>query len=126
MHVAWQCEADEWRRGVLAAHWPGVECMSDVRDVGDPSRRTPRGDREDALPGRGGTATAARPVTDDLEAGRELHADGWLATVDLLCGGFPCQDLSVAGRRAGLAGARSSLFYEFARVADAVLPAGGW
>lgn len=42
--------------------------------------------------------------------------------IDLLCGGFPCQDLSVAGRRAGLAGARSSLFFEFARIADALRP----
>jgi DNA (cytosine-5)-methyltransferase 1 len=46
--------------------------------------------------------------------------------VDLICGGFPCQDLSVAGRRAGLAGERSSLFFEFARIADLVLPPGGW
>ncbi len=35
---------------------------------------------------------------------------------DLICGGFPCQDLSVAGRRAGLAGKRSGLFFEFARI----------
>jgi len=38
--------------------------------------------------------------------------------VDLLCGGFPCQDVSVAGRRAGLAGGRSGLFYEFARLIE--------
>jgi DNA (cytosine-5)-methyltransferase 1 len=47
--------------------------------------------------------------------------------VDLLCGGFPCQDLSVAGQRKGLqAGERSSLFFEFARCADEFVPAGGW
>ena len=46
--------------------------------------------------------------------------------VDLLCGGFPCQDLSVAGDRAGLAGERSGLFFECARLADAVLSDGGW
>ena len=40
-----------------------------------------------------------------------------LAPVDLICGGFPCQDVSSAGRRAGLAGARSGLWYEFARIA---------
>lgn len=39
------------------------------------------------------------------------------AAVDVLCGGFPCQDLSVAGRRAGLAGARSGLWHEFRRLA---------
>jgi DNA (cytosine-5)-methyltransferase 1 len=42
--------------------------------------------------------------------------------VDLVCGGFPCQDLSVAGKRAGLAGARSGLFYEFVRVARELRP----
>ena len=35
--------------------------------------------------------------------------------VDLVAGGSPCQDLSVAGRRAGLAGARSGLFFELIR-----------
>ena len=45
-----------------------------------------------------------------------------LERVDVLCGGFPCQDLSVAGKRAGLAGGRSSLFFEFARLADALKP----
>lgn len=39
-----------------------------------------------------------------------------LAPVDLICGGFPCQDVSSAGKRAGLGGARSGLWYEFARV----------
>lgn len=41
-----------------------------------------------------------------------------LPAVDVLVGGFPCQDLSVAGRRAGLAGERSGLFYEFARIIE--------
>ena len=36
--------------------------------------------------------------------------------IDLLCGGFPCQDLSVAGRRAGLEGKRSGLWWEFHRI----------
>lgn len=49
-----------------------------------------------------------------------------MQSVDLLVGGFPCQDLSVAGRRAGLGGERSGLFFEFARVADVVLKPGGW
>ena len=43
-------------------------------------------------------------------------------TADLIYGGFPCQDVSVAGRREGLRGERSSLWFEFARVLDAVRP----
>lgn len=42
---------------------------------------------------------------------------------DLICGGFPCQDLSVAGRGAGIDGPRSGLWREFARIVDAFRPA---
>ena len=41
---------------------------------------------------------------------------------NVLCGGFPCQDVSVAGRRAGLDGARSGLWWEFARVIGEFAP----
>ena len=43
-------------------------------------------------------------------------------TIDLICGGFPCQDLSVAGKRAGLAGERSGLWNEFARIIAELRP----
>jgi DNA (cytosine-5)-methyltransferase 1 len=45
-----------------------------------------------------------------------------LTDVDVLHGGFPCQDVSVAGRRAGLAGERSGLFHEFIRLAATLRP----
>jgi DNA (cytosine-5)-methyltransferase 1 len=41
---------------------------------------------------------------------------------DLLCGGFPCQDVSVAGRRAGITGERSGLWFEYARIIRALRP----
>ena len=44
-------------------------------------------------------------------------------TIDVVCGGFPCQDISVAGKRAGLAGERSGLWFEFARIIDEAQPA---
>lgn len=44
--------------------------------------------------------------------------------VGVLCGGFPCQDLSHAGKRAGLAGERSGLWFEFLRVVGELRP--GW
>ena len=40
-----------------------------------------------------------------------------LPPVDIICGGSPCQDLSVAGQRAGLAGERSGLFMDQVRIA---------
>ena len=39
-----------------------------------------------------------------------------IETVDVITGGSPCQDLSIAGKRAGLAGARSGLFMEQIRI----------
>ena len=47
-----------------------------------------------------------------------------LAPVDILCGGFPCQDLSAAGKGAGLAGDRSGLWFEMRRIIDELRP--GW
>lgn len=57
------------------------------------------------------------PIYEDV---REVGED--LEPVDLVCGGFPCQDISVAGRRAGLAGARSGLWWEFHRILAALAP----
>ena len=44
------------------------------------------------------------------------------ATVDVIVGGFPCQDLSIAGSRKGLAGEQSGLWFEFERVIRDILP----
>lgn len=43
-------------------------------------------------------------------------------SVDVICGGFPCQDVSLAGKRAGLAGSRSGLFWQFHRIIDEARP----
>lgn len=42
--------------------------------------------------------------------------------VDLICGGFPCQDISPAGTGAGLAGKRSGLWREFHRIVSSARP----
>lgn len=47
-----------------------------------------------------------------------------LRPVDLICGGFPCQDVSSVGRRAGLGGANSGLWVEFLRIVTELRP--GW
>lgn len=58
---------------------------------------------------------------------RELTADRLAAdgiAVDFICGGFPCQDISVAGKGAGLAGERSGLWRDYARLVGELRPQG--
>jgi len=50
--------------------------------------------------------------------GEQLIQTGFDPSNGIITGGFPCQDLSVAGRRAGLAGKRSGLFWEICRLLD--------
>lgn len=56
----------------------------------------------------------------DVRRYEDVHGVGKanLEPVDLVCGGFPCQDVSQAarGRNPGLAGRRSGLWYEFSRI----------
>lgn len=62
------------------------------------------------------------PIYGDI---RELSAARLAADrieCDVLTGGFPCQDISVAGRGAGLAGARSGLWREYARLIGELRP----
>lgn len=58
---------------------------------------------------------APAPVWDDVAS---FDGRPWRGAVDCVAFGSPCQDLSVAGKRAGLTGARSGLFFEGLRIAD--------
>ena len=63
------------------------------------------------------------PIYDDVRtlSADTLRRDGvW--PIDVIAGGFPCQDLSYAGKRAGIEGERSGLWSEFARLIGEVLP----
>jgi DNA (cytosine-5)-methyltransferase 1 len=59
-------------------------------------------------------------IFDDVTTvkGEDLINAGFTPRTGIITGGFPCQDLSVAGKRAGLAGARSGLFWEIARIVE--------
>jgi len=59
------------------------------------------------------------PIWDDV-----CTFDGrpWRGIVDVVSGGFPCQDISVAGKGKGLSGDRSGLWKEFARIICEVRP----
>lgn len=59
-----------------------------------------------------------RPIWDDV---RSLRGE-WLPPIDIIVGGFPCQDISVAGKGKGLEGERSGLFFEIVRLAEEIKP----
>ena len=54
------------------------------------------------------------PIWDDITT---FDGGRWRGVVDCIVAGFPCQDISASGNRAGLDGKRSGLFYEVLRVA---------
>lgn len=59
------------------------------------------------------------PVWDDV---RTFDGLPWRGRVDVVSGGFPCQDISVAGKGDGLDGERSGLWREMARIVREVRP----
>jgi len=59
------------------------------------------------------------PVFTDVT---KLTKDDINEKIDVLAGGFPCQDISTAGRGAGLSGSRSGLWFEFHRLIDEIRP----
>src|SRR5205823_3024143 len=62
------------------------------------------------------------PCYDDVRTltAERLGADG--IAVDVICGGFPCQDISVAGAGDGIDGNRSGLWSEYARLIGELRP----
>jgi DNA (cytosine-5)-methyltransferase 1 len=59
------------------------------------------------------------PVWDDV---RTFDGRPWRGIADVVCGGFPCQDISASGEGAGIDGERSGLWGEMARVVREVEP----
>ena len=59
------------------------------------------------------------PIWDDV---RTFDGKPWQGIVDVVSGGFPCQDISAAGRGAGISGSRSGLWSEMARIIGEVRP----
>jgi DNA (cytosine-5)-methyltransferase 1 len=115
MEIVWQVENDDWCRKVLARHFPDAVRYGDVRDcrgevVGNtPSQRSP-------------AECEPSESAGDEEAGwRESHTSGRLSSVDLICGGFPCQPVSHTGRRLGAEDERW-LWPEFMRIIREVRP----
>ena len=119
-------------RSILDRWWPEVEKVNDVRSVLSGRRRNPSKSEGRSLPVTAGGLSQARPgdgsvgksasrsEVDRSEPERKQRRrkarSGDSGGVSVIHFGSPCQDLSVAGKRAGLEGERSGLFFEAMRV----------
>jgi DNA (cytosine-5)-methyltransferase 1 len=112
MEIKFQVEIDPFCRAVLAKHWPHVRRYEDVRTVTGIDGVS----FGSAVPGR-----ETRDHCGNAESGQQ-HAPSTLATVDLICGGFPCQDISNEGHKAGIRGERSGLWWEMSRIVRQLRP----
>lgn len=62
------------------------------------------------------------PNTIQLGDINDIDFTQFIGKIDLIMGGSPCQDLSIAGKRKGLAGERSGLFYKFVEAIEVIKP----
>jgi DNA (cytosine-5)-methyltransferase 1 len=110
MHTVAFCEIDPYCRAVIARHWPRVPIFTDICEL------TAKAVANSAGPQRAGKA--GRRFNSTRRAKERPDGCG----IDVICGGFPCQDISVAGKGAGISGARSGLWREFSRIIGLVQP----
>ncbi len=59
------------------------------------------------------------PIWDDV---RTFNGKPWRGRADILSGGFPCQDISPAGKKAGITGKKSALWKEYIRLVEEIQP----
>jgi len=107
----WQVEIDEWCRRVLSRHWPDVPRWDDAKTFPPDTE----GERW------GGPVESWPNVEHDGLQSARLRAGQSRWAVDLICGGFPCQPVSLAGRRRGQDDERW-LWPEFARIVRVLRP----
>lgn len=103
------CEIDPYCQAVLRKHWPDVPVFGDVCALTAEALADAKG--------RAGEFQSSK--RQDL---RDEPAINGAAGIDVICGGFPCQDISVAGKGAGIEGSRSGLWKEYVRIIGEVRP----
>lgn len=105
------CEIDPFCRRVLKKHWPEVPVYQDVTKL---CRRVYDCEQEN----EDGDVICPRCTVEfgDCDCiGTDQFLDE-VGAVDVVCGGFPCQDISLIGKRAGIGGSQSSLWFEQHRI----------
>jgi DNA (cytosine-5)-methyltransferase 1 len=108
------CEIDPYCQRVLRRHWPDVPVYRDVREL--------TGAKLAADAYRWRQSEQSQCNGQSHHNGASLGDDALGLDIDLICGGFPCQDISVAGKGAGIGGERSGLWSEYARIIGEVRP----
>ena len=125
--VKWQVEIDDYATRVLEKHWPHVTRYRDIRTVHGPyvadaecAERWAQaeGRRDD---GHGHNARRQEAASRVGKRRDDAICGNCLEPVDLVCGGFPCQPHSTAGRRLGAADERD-LWPEFRRLIRELRP----
>lgn len=129
MKCEWQVEIDPYCQRVLAKHWPNVRRWDDVRTF-PPAAWVQCDCCENFLCTWHGGHAHDCPEDEcpelevwDYEWGLNPYEQAhpkW--KVDVLCGGFPCQDISNAGKREGIDGKQSGLWKQFVRVVRKLRP----
>jgi DNA (cytosine-5)-methyltransferase 1 len=97
--------------GILGGELLGHKCVCAVEIEEYPRRVLLQRQRDGMLP--------KFPIWDDI---RTFNGEQWKGIVDIVCGGFPCQDISVAGKGKGIEGKKSSLWGEMGRVIGEIRP----
>lgn len=97
--------------GILAGHILGWRTVCAVEYAAYPRSVLLARQRDGLLP--------AFLIWDDV---RTFDGKPWRGHVDVVSGGFPCQDISIAGKGDGLDGERSGLWTEMARIIGEVQP----
>ena len=126
MTPLWQVEIDDFCNRVLEKHWPDVARYRDAREVHGAIAHTKqiRRDRQGQSKKRGqARGEPCHKSTPPSSKSRYIRptCPACLPPVDVICGGFPCQPHSLAGKRKGAADDRD-LWPEFKRLIDELRP----
>ncbi len=97
--------------GILGGHLLGWRCVCAVEWEPYPASVLIARQNEGILP--------PFPIWDDV---RTFDGHPWRGRVDVVSGGFPCQDISAAGKGKGIEGERSGMWKEMARIIGEVRP----
>lgn len=108
-------EVDPWCCKLYSKRFPDAIPLGDIRKI-DGQTLIANCERMGREKGTGESIRSIQQEAIRQDSG-DIRPEGWIIT-----GGFPCQDISVAGKGAGIVGARSGLWFEYARLIGEIRP----